>query len=214
MNRKHRGILIGMILGDGYVRKDTRVKNSTFSLNVCHSIKQEEYCIHKYNKIKSIFGGIFYMGYYNHRLPSTGKDYPQCRFSKGDKYFRVLHNWIYLNNKKTITRKILNYLTPEGIAYWYQDDGSCWVNNKNRMRDGKVTSILMGISTCCSLDEAEIIQTYFNEVWGIKFKIRKEKTYFSMEASTKEAHKFFSLIASYVVPSMRYKIKLCNFTSA
>ena len=92
MNKENRGKLIGMALGDGYIRIDKRLKKAkTGALVICHSAKQEEYCRHKYNIVKSIFGGVFQIGYYDHYLPVTNKYYKQCRFSKGHSYFRILH---------------------------------------------------------------------------------------------------------------------------
>jgi hypothetical protein len=206
MNKTDRGKLIGMILGDGHIKIDKRVKKAnTGALVICHSAQQEEYCNHKAEVIRGIFGGNFSVGKYNHFLPSTGKEYPQCRFSKGNSYFRILHNWIYREGKKTISRKILDMLTPEGIAYWYMDDGSCVVNARNK--EGGISSVRCNLHTCCSKEEAQTVCDYFAETWGITFKVFKEKANYSVRVFTDEARKLQGLITGHIIPSMQYKFK-------
>jgi hypothetical protein len=217
MNRVDRGSLVGMVLGDGHISYRTRYnkdKNGVAkyeyidsSLIIGHSTKQYRYCEYKRNKIHSIFGGkLNKIVMVKHTL-SNGKTYIGCRIQKTNKYFRYLHRKFYnKQNKKIITREVLDYLTPEGLAYWFMDDGSC-SHNKNKL--GKVTSIFGSISTYVSLEEAEIICEYFRDMWDIdcrKGYCKKTKSYMH-RFNTNAFLKFANIIEPYLIPSMRYKIK-------
>ena len=48
--KKDEAVLIGLILGDGYLSKDNKLK-------IVHSEKQKEYCIYKAKLMHSVFGG-------------------------------------------------------------------------------------------------------------------------------------------------------------
>lgn len=203
MNRKDRGALVGMILGDGYIRH----QNKRYSLAIEHSSKQKEYLEVKLATVFSIFGGkkpaIYYRERYDKR---TDKIYKQVSFVKQHKYFNALRRVIYPKDKKTYTRRMLDYLTPEGIAYWYYDDGNL---KKNVSRvTGKVTSIQLTISTYCSKEQAQVCVDYFKDVWDIEFRIhqRKKTGMCVICANSKEGNKFLKLIKPYYIHSMRYKI--------
>jgi|TARA_R100001244_G_scaffold131912_1_gene106225 hypothetical protein len=207
---------MGMALGDGYIqvfKKQDTSKNGTkyeslrANLIMHHSIKQLEYASHKIDLLHSIFGGkknkiIFSTQF----LKKTGKTYKMCIARKGHKYFRILRKWLYPEGKKRYTRKILDMLTPHGLAIWYMDDGN--LKTCHKTKTGKITSISLTISTYCSLEEAQIIRDYFNEVWQIDFSLAYHKTFNSyyMRARTQEANKFIDLVRPYMIPTMLYKV--------
>ena len=47
---KDKAVLIGLIVGDGFLSKDNKIK-------IVHSIKQKEYCTYKAKLMHSVFGG-------------------------------------------------------------------------------------------------------------------------------------------------------------
>jgi hypothetical protein len=209
MNKKDRGVLVGMVLGDAFLNVISRLKNGKYpyirsEIAICHSIKQEEYCIYKSELLRTLFGGVHQVRYYNHYLPVTGKSYRQCRFTKSNKYFRILKSAMYPNGKKTISRKILEWLTPHGIAIWYMDDGSMRANKKN----GNVTSVYTEISTQVSEEEAIYIREYFKKRWSLNVKPFQSKNYWDVRFNTQESKKLVKIIKPYIIPSMRYKISL------
>lgn len=202
MNKKNRGILIGMILGDGYlyVRKDKNYPNTWVqNLSVLHGQNQRDYIEHKAQKIHSIIGG---------KAPNVRKiknnGYIGYRFDKSNSYFRVLHRWIYKNNVKTYTRKVLDMLTPEGIAYWYMDDGSLYP----KKRKGKIHAYELVLSTYVSKEQNQIIIDYFCEVHNLKFGLSKSKGKYRLRMGTKEARKFIELVDPYIIKSMKYKTNI------
>lgn len=194
MKRRKKAILIALVMGDGYIHERDK------SLILCHSAKQEEYLIYKRDLLHSLLGGKKpKINRHLHKL--NGKLYPQVRCGKAHKYFRVLRNWMYPDKYKH-----LKYMTPESLAIWFMDDGSCICNN--RYPDGTPSSYRTNIHTCCSLDVAERICKYFKDTWNIKFTPYKERGNWSVRCFHKEGAKFHKIIEPYTIESMKYKHKV------
>lgn len=202
MKKEHKSILISLVIGDGclYVKKDLRFANSWHSkLIIKHSVKQLEFLNYKVSLLHSIFGGkhpdIVYI---------NNNGFPGIVATKSNKYFRVLKKFIYKNGKKNITKNILNFLTPQGLAIWYMDDG----NLSLKKRDGKVHARELFLNTHLSVEENQVIIDYFSEKWGINFTQVKNNGLYRLRCGTKEAAKFIEIIKPYIVPSMLYKIDM------
>jgi hypothetical protein len=207
MNREDRGILVGMVLGDGYLNvrhrlKDNKYKYESSELVIVHSTKQRDYLLYKSELVRRIFGGKFTISEKKTTL-KTGKTYFGCGFSKSSPYFRILKKMMYADRKKTITTQVLNMLTPLGIAIWYMDDGHA---RRNINKDGYVSSVSTNIATCCSEQESLLICEWFYDRYEIKFKPFPEKGNFSIRCNTQDSHKFARLIEPFIIPSMRYKL--------
>lgn len=208
MNREDRGILVGMVLGDGYLNVRNRLKSGKYKyesseLVVVHSVKQRDYCLHKADLVRRIFGGKFSVTERSAHL-SNGKSYPLVGFSKSNTYFRILKKLMYCDNMKTITTQVLHMLTPHGIAIWYMDDGHARVNIN---KDGYVSSCSTDWSTCCSQEEAITICEWFKAQYDLNFKPYPTKGRFSIRCNTADSHNFARLIEPYIIPSMRYKLQ-------
>lgn len=206
MKNRKKALLIAFVLGDGYVHIDKRRSKNNASLVLRHSVKQKEYLEYKVDLLHSLVGG---------KVPSIitfkqlSGEYYGVRAEKAHKYFGILRRWMY-PSKYSIN--ILKHLTPEAIAIWYMDDGSCIVNN--RYSDGTIRSVRTNIHTCCSLEEAQVISDYFSSTWNIEFKPFKEKGRYSIRCFHREGQKFHDLIRLYIIPSMRYKQRYYFPTSA
>jgi hypothetical protein len=203
MNRRNRGILVGMSLGDGYLS----TRGGSHSLHIEHSVRQLPYLEHKAARLLSIFGGKPRTVYRRSRLDKrTNVVYNQCSIAKGNKYFGYLRKRIYPHGAKRYTRQVLDYLTPEGIAIWYMDDGNCKLYTSKRT--GRISCCQTYLATHCSKEEADILLTYFKEVWDISFKAyaRKDSSYI-LCANTAASRQFVALIRKYVIPSMAYKLR-------
>jgi hypothetical protein len=207
MNKVDRGIITGMVFGDGCLRVRDRIKDGKYSyvqseLRIKHSYKQRAYLEYKAELIRKIFGG-------NATVKDTtvvinGETHNQVLFSKSNNYFKTLKSVIYPNGVKTFTKQSLSYLTPHGIAIWYMDDGSAHVNYN---KEGWVSSCFTCIATCCSLPEVELIVDYFDSNHGIKVKkMYDKKGHWSLRINTESSQLFARLISPFVIPEMRYKL--------
>lgn len=207
MNRDKRGLLVGMVLGDGCLRVRTRLKDGKYpyvqsEFRMKHSYKQREYLEHKAELVRQMFGGE--VNVKSTYVMLKGVRHEQVLVTKSNNYFRALYKVMYPNGVKTYTRRVLGYLTAHGIAMWYLDDGHARVNVN---RDGWVTSCTTEIATCCSKPEVEVIRLYFQQVHDISVKpYQLRENQWCIRMNTANSQKFARLIMQYVPASMRYKL--------
>lgn len=194
-----------MTLGDSYLTPAHKRPN--VRMNYTHCPKQMAYGYWKKAVIEQLTPKPVRV--YNRVAKlNNGKSYEQISFeSVSHPLFKRIRKLAYLNRKKTITERLLAYLTPLGLAIWYMDDGSINITK----RDGKLRGRQIFLHTACSEAEADTVRNYFLCTWGIiwkKFKIRQDSDRFSLNANCENAIKFFQIISQNVHPSMRYKMDL------
>lgn len=204
LSKEQKSLLIALLLGDGTI-------SSNYVFKLSHSEEQREFLKWKYNlainsgfKLNGIKEYICTCGY------NKGKKVLYTQFSINPT-IKALRRTVYIP-KKTITRKLLNWLTPQGLAIWYMDDG-CINVNTSKQRTSIQHSIR--IATCVNKEVAEEIIKYFSEIWDIQFRLFNEgkETYSVVTSSEKDCKNFISIIKPYImqVPSLKYKIRN-NFT--
>lgn len=200
LNKEQKSLLIALLLGDGTI-------SSNYVFKLSHSEEQREFLKWKVKlaseagfKLNGIKEYISKCGY------NLGKNVLYSQFSINPT-IKALRRTVYIP-KKTITRKLLNWLNPLGIAIWFMDDGCINVNTSKQRSSIQHT---IKIATCVDINTANIIINYFNEVWNIKFRLFNEgKNTYSIASSTEEdCYNFVSLIKPYItqVPSLLYKIR-------
>ena len=182
--------ILGMCVGDGHITKKNR-------LTIRHGINQFDYAKHK----AAVIGQVLHVNINTHEYSYNG--YSCMQFAVQNSYFRIVRKWLYPNGVKTLSRRFLNKLSPEAIAYWYMDDGSLYAKRKN----GITHSHELVISTCFSTEsEADIVINYFKEVWNIYFTVKSNKNRFSIRCGKEQAKKFISIVEPYIISSMKHKI--------
>jgi recombination protein RecA len=200
LNKEQKSLLIALLLGDGTI-------SSNYVFKLSHSEEQKEFLEWKIKlaleagfKLNGIKKYISKCGY------NIGKNVLYSQFSINPT-IKALRRTVY-TPKKTITRNLLNWLNPLGIAIWFMDDG-CINVNTSRQRSSIQHTIK--IATCVDLNTATIIINYFNEVWDIKFRLFNEgkNTYSIASSAEKDCYNFINLIKPYIiqVPSLLYKIR-------
>lgn len=198
MERTKKAILIGLILGDGHI-------TPRGDLNITHSIKQKEYIDYKAKLLEELLSCKKINLY--HRLDDKHNEFT---LHKMHKYFKILRKWIYKNNVKTFSKKILDLLTPEAIALWWMDDGSHGIDKHKET--GKIRAHSFHLYTYTTLEETENIINMFREKFDINFyKIKHTSkntgiTSYYLKCRTKEGRKLSNLIRPYIIPSLQYKI--------
>jgi hypothetical protein len=208
MNDQERGAIVGMVMGDGCIRIRQRYeewrKDQAQALFQCsHSIKQLPYAQHKCDRLNQILGGKAKMAYYDTKLKGRDTPYRMCRFVKSNKYFQHLRDWLYIEGKKAITPKMLDWLTFEGLAYLYLDDGCAdwW-----KRVDGSITSVQVTIAICRPVYECDLVLGWLKQHLGIEGSLGFVNKNNYVRLKTQEAIKLFKAIEEYVPVSMRYKI--------
>jgi len=206
---KDKAVLIGLIVGDGFLSKDNKIK-------IVHSIKQKEYCTYKAKLMHSVFGGDpikvhkkiqRYSTYINKER--VWKLAEVVWIQKGSKSLDKWRNWIYKGSNKVYTRDLLNLMDETSLMLWWLDDGNL---DKHKSGSGSICwSLRWNIFT--SKEEIKIIQEYFQEVWNINWNIRqldkRSPNKWSLSCGKKEGEKFLALFREKVlnlIPSMSYKV--------
>lgn len=208
MNKDDRAILIAMAIGDGYIQSRVRLQSGKYpyvsaELRVFHSITQINYAKWKAERVRKILGGKFQVKIH----PDTGPDkkYTLCGFVKSHKCFRYMRKWCYPNGKKYLSKKILNMLSPEGLAIWWMDDGHL---HHNVNKEGRISSVHGSLSTYCSKEESENVVFVLKERFGIDCKIgyEKSKRSYIVRFNNVSCKKLFWIIEPFVITEMLYKI--------
>lgn len=196
MNKRQKAILLGMILGDGYLQK-TGKKNARVRLE--HSIKQEEYLVWKGSQFPDFFQGKpKKLTRFN---PVYKKIYTYYRWqSNASPEIGIFRQKFYDDNRN---RKIIPRELPElfvnslSLAVWFMDDGYFYQRDKIAyIYIPKYTSEEIGI----------LRRTLRNNFFLVpKIKIKKEGNPVFI-FSVSETQKLISLIKPFIIPSMEYKI--------
>ena len=100
MEKNKKSLLIGLCLGDGHLST-----NSGVTLQIEHGHKQLFYLEYKARLIAKLLN-CKEPNIYHREILNT------FLISKGHRYFRIIHKWLYYNKKKIFSKKILNHLTP------------------------------------------------------------------------------------------------------
>lgn len=198
LTEEQMDLLVGSLLGDGAI---CCVNNGT-SANwaIGHSDKQLDYLLFT-KKLLEDSGlpvttpSVTYKGKY------TMYQIYVCL----GKFGVELKHEFYPNRKKTITRSMLNYLSPKGLAIWYQDDGSRRFIKRNGIIQGREIKIA---TNCFSEEEHIIMQNYFRTAWDINWRINRDKQYYTLVTAATNANKFINIIKPFVHESLLYKIDL------
>ena len=201
LSKEQKRLLIALLIGDGTI-------SSNYVFKLSHSIEQREYLEWKVSLLNR-FG-----------IKNNGiKEYvSSCGYNFGK---RVLYSQMSLHStikalrrsiyipKKTITRRLLNWLDELGLAIWYMDDG--FINiNESEQRHGSVQRNVR-ISTCVDEQTCNMMIDYFKEKWGVEFRpfLEKSKLYSLATRTNNDTDKFIEIIKPYIeqVPSLLYKIR-------
>lgn len=197
-------VLYGSLLGDGALTIRKESKNATFTEG--HCLKQREYLEWKAEQLKRFKPIVRELNLQPSK--TTGKTYGKCQlYTSPAPVLNELYKKFY-SEKKTITRGLLDELTPLGLAIWYMDDGS-YIKDKNSR-----SSVLY--TMCFSEEEHEILKEYFSQKWNLDVRIVhsrskislfniREKEYSFLRFPTGETPKFLKIINKYMHPSMHYK---------
>lgn len=200
LSKEQKSLLVALLIGDGTI-------SSNYVFKLSHSTLQREYLewkvglLNKYGiKNNGVKEYISKCGY------NTGKSVLYSQMSLIPT-IKALRRSVY-TPKKTITRKLLEWLNPLGLAIWYMDDGCINVNTSKQRSSIQHT---IKIATCVDDNTIKTIINYFDEVWGIHFRPFKEgkNTYSIASSSELDCEKFIKIVKPYIeqVPSFLYKIR-------
>ncbi len=179
-----KSVVIGSLLGDGYVRQMPGRKEAFLEIN--HSSAQKEYVDWKYSVLKNLTTSS------PKERRGNGKRVAYRFYTKQHHEFTMLMKEFYSGGKKSIPNTI--QISPITLAVWYMDDGSkC--GNSNYYLNTQQFSIV---------DQYTLLNAL--EKMGLCASLNKDKKYYRIRFVAKSVAKLKTIIQAHVIPSMKYKL--------
>ena len=184
LTQLQRSIIIGTVLGDGYLRIVPRRKNAFLEIN--HTFYQKKYVDWKYQMLESLCRS-------GPKIRKGNGNRLAYRFtSRQHKEISEIYERFYRGRKKIVPEWL--HLDPVMLAVWYMDDGSrCSKSNVYL----NTQQFKPGDQDRCILLLKEL---------GIKATLNKDKIYQRVRIRSSSISDFFRLISPYIIPSMQYKL--------
>ncbi len=202
MNAKQQAILIGMILGDGYLQK-TGENNARIRLE--HSDKQKEYLFWKGSQFPEFFQGK------PKRLirfnPVYQKEYTYSRWqSNASPIIGKFRKIFYKDGKKVIPEELSKYLKdPLSLTIWFMDDGYYY-------RRDKIAYLYI---PRYSEKEIRILLQTLKRNFGLEVVLKhKKRGELVLTFNVVQTQKLIDLIKQFIIPSMIYKTSLDPLSTA
>lgn len=195
-----KGVIAGMVLGDGCVFFPKAGKNAY--LRIQHGERQRDYLLYKATLLQELTGVT---------VTEIGGKYPGLALrTASHPLFTRLRRLAYPTGTKTVSKTWLTWLTPQGLAIWYMDDGSISkqfsVNKSGRRR---ISRREVCLATCgFSYSDHKLLVEFIKERFGLEAKIKRDGRYFRLRFGAVEANKLFDIIRPYVIPSLAYKLDM------
>jgi hypothetical protein len=183
-------LIIGSLLGDASIRQ--REKNSCFRFS--HSIKQREYSkwkkdilnnfnISEFREVKRKIKDSFI-----HALDFATKTHPT---------FNYYRNLFYKEARKTITKEILEKVTPRSLAIWICDDGSYEIKQ----------GYIILCTNSYNIDEHRLMKEFFNKRFDLDPTIGfRDGKYYYLRFKQEDSKKLIEIIKPFIPKSMKYKV--------
>ena len=199
------GAIIGSLMGDLCIcRRKSPNANAWFTMT--HSSKQKEYLEFKSDILNLHPLVKMTISERITHLKSTNSDYLEYQsISNCNTYATYLHNLIYPNKKKIVTRKILDQITDFGLFLWYLDDGYLCIR---RHEDGRIKEYRMFLYTMnFTFDEVAEIRKWFIEKYNISPNINKKQNGFILYFNASKTREFMEIIEPFydAVPCLNRK---------
>lgn len=183
-------IIVGSLLGDGYISKYKDNVNS--KLIIKHSYKQKPYSRYKKYLLSLENLNIFQYDskYFD---PRANKNYYSTCIGTSNSNFNMLRDNWYKEGKKIIPRDIK--LSPLSLAIWFMDDGTKVGNS--------------GYYLCTNnflIEDVEFLQKLLSEDLGIVSRIHYNRGKPIIYIPENSVEKFNSHVYKYIHKSMKYKL--------
>ena len=179
-----KSLIIGTILGDGYLRVMPGRKDAFLEVN--HSFSQKEYVDWKFEKLQNLCisspkkrrgneNRIAYRFY--------TKQYPELT---------EIYNTFYKNGQKIIPNDL--NLDAIALSVWFMDDGS------------KCSDSDFYLNTQQFTEEDQLKLLNYLEKIGLKANLNKDKNYQRIRFLKSSINRLKELLKDNVIPSMYYKL--------
>jgi len=207
-----QGAIIGMVMGDASLYRN-RLRNGDASgrhkISIAHSVKQRQYLEHKTGVIQPMFEYPLEVKLSTSKARKGGREYPVVRMqTRVHPRLTQIAKKIYEHDdrgqvvQKRITDWVLDNLTPEGLAYWWMDDGHLQIDKRPNHGGGWGVWGLYGFPK----DDVEKLQEWVGDMYGCQLNLRQHvKGGYFLKRGVSELRKMLDPIKEYSTQDMRYK---------
>ena len=195
MMKQTQAILVGLILGDGYLSKPTAKNRRTSYLD----LKYDEKCLSYLSWLRGKLSEL------NPSVIKKKKGYHQYRFyTETREDIGVLRDIFYPKNVKIIPENITEYLQdPISLAVWYQDDGTLDFRDKYHANSLFATH-------CFSKTDCEKLAKTLKIVYGLDVRVcrclMRGKLHFRLYVTSKSMPSFMKIVNPYIQNCFQYKL--------
>lgn len=188
LNRIQKEILVGTLLGDGWL--ETATDGRTYRFGFKQKLGQQAYVNFVYEFFKNCCGSPPIVNKTDYQFKTL--TLPCLRFY-GQLFYGRAH-------KKKVPPQIHRWLTARALAHWYMDDG-----NKNRKGGYLFTN-------CFQKEDVQILCNALKHNFGLDYcwlrkrKSNNGKIEWFIYISAKSFKDFSTIIKPYVRPTMVYKL--------
>lgn len=208
MTQHQLSVVAGAAIGDGHISLTGSKMRAR--LSITQGFDQKDYLEYK----ARLLGDLL-------QSPPVFQNYSTTYSKKGTfrlatrSYSQIaqIHRELYDENKrKRISTEFLARITPLGLALWYLDDGSLITqdNKYTRHADGETSHYPATRSTISTysftIEEARKIMRWLEQTWGVQGGVTETAKGPVIWLTLSGTEKLHELIASYVPPSMDYKL--------
>jgi recombination protein RecA len=191
-------VILGSLMGDGNLSPNTRGRSGT-RFRLGHGAKQAEYLDWKVSQLGNI----------ECARTSNAKGAVFADFTPLPELAEI-HDAVYFGDgKKHLSWDYLKELTPLALAVWYMDDGGFTLRSKGLQ--GRTQGGTGRIEICVeamSPGSRERLVQYLRDTHGLDVRLRASgaRGVSVLQFTTSASEKFQKLVASFVHPSMDYKL--------
>jgi hypothetical protein len=188
-NKKQQEFIVGTMLGDGCIRKSGKIPR----LCIVHSKKFEQYFFWKLSQLDR------YFNLWREQIHPRKKSILLYSETLQHNGLLKFYDMFYQNGTKIIPKNLDTYMTDYALAVWFLDDGTLNSGTNHRIHTNgfklfEEQKELSGLLKRCFDINCNIIQ-------------RKDNQYI-LSLNRKETVKLSNIIDPYVIPSMKYKLRL------
>lgn len=186
LNQFQKSVIIGTVLGDGYIRIVPGRQDAFLEIN--HSLSQREFVMWKYDALKGIRAGVPKV------RNGNGKRIAIRFYTRQSSELTQIHSLFYNDGTKVIPVDL--QLDSVALAVWFMDDGS-------RCRESDVYLNTQQFDT-----KSQLILIQALKKLGLDATLNKDKEYQRIRFLKKSIPRLFALVKPHIIPSMYYKIGL------
>jgi Mor family transcriptional regulator len=192
INNIQKQILVGTLLGDGCLYRDS--KKSNFKLSFSHCKKQEQYFHWKIAMFDP------FINTFRQNIDKRGNSIMLQTATICHKDLNIFANMFYDESRiKHVPDNLDIYMTPLALAVWIMDDGNLKCNVNYRI-------FSMSFTEEENYKLRDLLKRCFNINSKVMCYTRNNKKYWLININKENSQKLSDIIRPYVVECMKYKL--------